>query len=113
MNKLLALTPEEVIGKITPPPAIGDITKCGGGACAINQVLTNAIILIYQIAIILFLFMLLFSALQWIISGGDKEKVAAARGRITSAVIGLAILGLAWVITSVLGNVIGVPLPTK
>lgn len=112
MNKLIAQKPEDIIGKITPPPAIKELVD-KGGAGGINQVLTNALILIYQIAIILFLFMVVFSALQWIISGGDKEKVASAQGRLTSAIIGLAILGLAWVITSVIGNITGIAIPTK
>ncbi|MDD2822583.1 MAG: hypothetical protein PHQ59_00745 [Candidatus Daviesbacteria bacterium] len=107
MNQLLAANPSSVIGTITPPPGIKDLVD-KGGAGGINSVLTSSIILIYQVAIVLFVFMIVFGALQWIISGGEKEKIAAAQGRITNAVIGLVILGLAWVIVSVLGNFTGI-----
>jgi len=78
------------------------------GSTEINQIIANALTIITTIAVIAVLAMLLFGALQWIISGGEKEKVAAARGRITNALIGLAILGLAFVIVTVVGTIIGV-----
>lgn len=110
MNKLLADNPSGVIGTITAPSPIQGLVR-QGGAGGLSTVLTNAIILIYQIAVILFIFMVVFSALQWIISGGDKEKVAGARGRLTSAIVGLVILGLAWVIASILGRLTGISIP--
>ncbi|MFA5932635.1 MAG: pilin [Microgenomates group bacterium] len=109
MNKLLAADFSNIIGTISPPAAIKPLVDQGGQG-GLNTVLRNGITLIYQIAIVLFLLMILFSALQWIISGGEKEKIAAARGRLTSAVIGLVILGLAWVIVSVLGTITGIKL---
>lgn len=105
-------TPECVFGTITAPTSIQPLVSKGGSG-GISDVLTKFIILFYQIALILFLFMVVFSALQWITSGGDKEKVASARGRLTSAIIGLVILGLAWVITSTLGYFTGISMPFK
>lgn len=110
MNNLIAANPESVIGTITAPSPIQGLVE-QGGAGGISTVLRNSIVLIYQVAIVLFLFMVIFSALQWIISGGEKEKVAAARGRLTSAVIGLVILGLAWVIANFVGTLTGIKLP--
>lgn len=74
----------------------------------LSVILGNAVKIILVIAVIAVLFMLIFGALEWIISGGDKEKVASARNRITHALIGLAILGLAFVILTVVGNIIGI-----
>lgn len=111
MNNLLAAqTPEEVFGTITAPSPIQPLVS-QGGAGGISTVLSNLITLIFNVAIILFVFMVIISALQWILSGGDKEKVASARGRLTNAVIGLVILGLTWVIISVIGNITGIALP--
>lgn len=74
----------------------------------LSKVIGNVITILITIAIIAVLFMLLFGAFEWIISGGEKEKVGNARNRITHALIGLAILGLAFVIITVVGNIIGV-----
>lgn len=112
MKNLLAAKPEDVFGTIAAPSPIQNLVN-QGGAGGIGFVLTNFIVLFYQIAIILFIFMIIFSALQWIISGGDKEKVASARGRLTSAIIGFIILGLVWVITNLLGYLTGIDLPIK
>jgi hypothetical protein len=107
MNKLLAEKPADIIGTITAPSPIEELTK-KGGAEGMSIVINNGITLLYQAAIILFVFMILISALQWITSGGEKEKIASAKGRLTSAIIGLVILGLAWVIVSVLGTITGI-----
>jgi hypothetical protein len=112
MNNLLAKNPEDVFGQIAAPSSIQSLVS-KGGAGGISLVIKNLIILIYQVAIILFLFMVIFSALQWITSGGDKEKVAGARGRLTNAIIGLFILAFAWVITATLGKITGIDLPFK
>lgn len=112
MNNLLAKTPEAIFGKINAPSPIQSLVK-QGGAEGLSTVISNAISLIFTVAIILFVFMVLISAVQWILSGGDKEAVASARGRLTSAIIGLVILGLTWVITTTLGTLTGIALPFK
>ena len=45
---------------------------------------------------------------MWIKEGGDKEAVGKARGRILNALIGLVILGVAFVIVRVAGVIVGV-----
>lgn len=104
--------PASVFGTINPPSPIQDLVN-QGGAKGLGTVIGNLITLIFNIAIILFVFMVIISALQWILSGGDKEKVASARNRLTYAVIGVVILGLTWVITRTVGDITGVPLPFK
>jgi hypothetical protein len=74
----------------------------------VGVVIGNVIKIVMLIAMIAVLAMLIFGAFQWIISGGEKEAVANARNRITHALIGLAILGLSFVILTVVGNIIGI-----
>lgn len=74
----------------------------------VSSIIGNVVTILITIAVIAVLFMLIFGAFEWIVSGGEKEKVANARNRITHALIGLAILGLAFVILTVVGNIIGV-----
>lgn len=50
---------------------------------------------------------LIWGAFDWITSGGDKEKVAGARRKITNALIGLALLALAGFIVALFGDIVG------
>jgi hypothetical protein len=52
--------------------------------------------------------MILWGAVDWILSGGDKEKVSNARKRITQAIIGLVILSLVFVIMAIAGQITGI-----
>ena len=50
---------------------------------------------------------LVWGGIEWLTSGGDKEKYEAARGRITAAVIGLVIVVAAWAIMRVIASFLG------
>ncbi len=77
---------EDIFGKITPPvggptssnPAIGLGDLIGGG---LNLVL----IVIGMIGLVY----MLWGAVSYVTSGGDKEKLQKAQGRIRNAVIGI------------------------
>ena len=74
------------------------------------------ITLIFIAAVVIALFFLAWGAVRWILSGGDKAAVEAARGQIVAAIVGLVVLFLAFLLINVLlgffnvniGN-IGVP----
>ncbi|KKS12138.1 hypothetical protein A2617_02635 [Candidatus Daviesbacteria bacterium RIFOXYD1_FULL_41_10] len=90
----------DVVVNITPP---------GSAIVAdLSTVIKNALVIVFSVAAFLVLIFLIIGAFQWIMSGGDKEAVGKARSRITHALIGLVILALAFVITSVVGQIIGV-----
>jgi hypothetical protein len=57
---------------------------------------------------IAFIFMLLIGALQWITSGGDKAQQENARGKITSALIGIIVLFAIFVIVQTVENLFGI-----
>lgn len=73
-----------------------------------NVIITNILSIIFVIAILLVLFFLILGAFKWITSGGDKDAVGKARGTIVNALIGLAILALAFVIARIAGQIVGV-----
>jgi len=60
------------------------------------------------IAILLFFFSLLIGGIQFIISGGEKERTGAAKNRIISALIGLVIVFSAWALAGLIGQFFGV-----
>ena len=89
--------------QISPPVLNGNPV----GYTSIADFLNKAITLAFIIAVIAVLIMLVWGAIQWIFSGGEKEAVAAARGRIINALIGLAILAVAFAIAGVAGQFLG------
>lgn len=74
----------------------------------ITKIIRNSIVIIYSIAAVAFVIMILWGATEWIFSGGDKEKLAHARKRITTAIVGIVILSLAFLIINIVGQITGV-----
>lgn len=65
--------------------------------------------IIFVVAVIMTFLFLLWGGIQWIASGGDKAKYEEARNRITAALIGLAIVALAWLIMKIVTYFFGLP----
>lgn len=93
--------------RITPPIHV----PVGGlESGEFNKYLGNGIFLIFVGATLLSLTFLVWGGLSWILSGGDKTKVLAARNRIVYAIIGLVICFLAFAIVSFIGTIFQVEL---
>lgn len=80
----------------------------GNAGPDLSTLITNTINLFFVIGGIGFTIMILWGAVNWILSGGDKEKIAGARKRITTAIIGLVLLSSAFVVTLVVGQITGI-----
>ncbi len=64
----------------------------GGGVYFFQLLIPRLIGWAFVIGTTLFVFMLLIGSVQWITSGGDKNALEAARGRISQALIGVIVL---------------------
>lgn len=98
------------------PPEIGlDAKKQPGGINLtsnnpdelLGSVFKNSIVLLFTVGALGFIIMFVWGAVDWILSGGDKEKIAGARKRIVTAIIGLVLLALTFVITTIIGQILG------
>ena len=104
----LAESPTTTAITITPPkPGYSDLGKF----------ITNILVLAFGLALLVVLVMLVWGAFEWIVSGGDKEAVGKARSRIINALIGLAVLAVAFALARVAGQFLGfdltnIPIPT-
>lgn len=106
--KLLALTLPSGNGQsMTLNPPAGLPT---GGLNTVAKVAGNVFTIMLIIAVILALIFLILGGIGWITSGGDKQKVASARSRITFAIVGLIVALLSFFIVSVIGYVFKVNL---
>ncbi len=94
------------------PTAIGPVATDANG---LVRFIINSLIVIGVIASLIFL---LWGGLRWIISGGDKGKVDAARSTIVAAIVGLVVVILAYVIVNTVLTIVtgsglsGFTLPT-
>jgi hypothetical protein len=73
-----------------------------------GELLSAMIKFFFVVAGLAALFYLLWGALSWITSGGDADAVSAARGKITSALIGVvlivAVLAIIWSVENIIFN---------
>lgn len=92
--------------QLAQPTNPGTGRKIGYGT--INEFIGNAIQLIFIIGIIMVLVMLIWGGVEWIMSGGEKDAIGKARGKILNALVGLAILAVAFAIAQVAGAFLGI-----
>jgi len=90
-----------ITNPILPSPSTG--TSGNAGVNFLQNALPAAIVLGLVAGVVVFFFILITGAIQWITSGGDKQGVEAARGKVTNAIIGLVILFAAYAIIRLVG----------
>jgi hypothetical protein len=88
-------------------PGIGNLNN-NSGIGFFQQLIPSLIGLAFIVGAIVFFFMLILGAIQWITSGGDKNAVESARGRIGQALIGIIILFSVFAIVKVVENIFGI-----
>ena len=74
------------------------------GADLLSDFLANMIEIVFIVAVISFLFLVAWGAVQWIMSGGDKGAVQSAQSKISNAVIGLIVLFATYAILTLTGH---------
>ena len=74
----------------------------------ISNVISNVVILLLIIAIVVAIFFLIWGGIKWILSGGDKTNVEAARNHIVAALVGLAVAFLAFFLLTFVLRLFGI-----
>lgn len=82
------MNPQDVIGPIKPPIS----TIPTDPTTAIGSLISAGIQIFIFVAAIALLIYLLLGAYEWIISGGEKEKLSKAQLKITNAVVGIIVV---------------------
>jgi len=75
----------------------------------IGDIINELVKLIYPLAGILLFIMLILGGFDLLTSAGNEEKVKKGQGRITSAIIGFAILFAAYWIMQIIQIILGAP----
>ncbi len=92
-------------------PALGGLNN-NTGLTFFQQLIPSLIGLAFVGGSIIFFFMLLISAIQWISSGGDKGAIESARGRLTQAMVGIVVLFSAFAIIKLIEKFFGISILT-
>jgi hypothetical protein len=79
-----------------------------GGLGTTETIIRNSVVFILVIAALYSLFVILLAGIAWIMSGGDKAKVQAARAKLTYAIIGFIVSLLSFFIVSLIGSMFGI-----
>lgn len=78
------------------------------GDMSLGKLIANALQIMYIIGALGVLVFIVWGALDWIMAGGDKEKLAAARKKIINSIVGLFLLALSGFIISLIGEIVGI-----
>lgn len=73
----------------------------------VDTVVKQGINLVLFVGFVAALIFLIVGGIRWIISGGDKENTAKAKGTVTSALIGLAVIVASWILINIILTVFG------
>src|SRR3990167_4723851 len=106
--KLAQKNASDIFGRVTPPPGTGGINNTDP-ATALSNIIVTGIQLVFFAAGVLLLIYLLWGALDWLMSGGEKEKLQKARDKMIHAVLGILILvAVLTLFTVITGNILGI-----
>jgi cytochrome bd-type quinol oxidase subunit 2 len=78
-----------------------------GYATDFGRMFSSILNVVMLIAAILVFAYLIFGGIQWITSGGDKNKAEEARNKITAAIIGLIIVAASYAVVNLVVNFLG------
>ncbi len=92
MTKLLAGPSNSITNPILNNTFQGLIGSPSGGSSFLALFIPRLIGISFILGAVIFFFMLIAGAIQWISSGGDKGAIESARGRVINAIIGIIIL---------------------
>ena len=95
-----------VLAQISNP--VLDVPSGTSGSEFVNDLLPNLVAIGLLIGVTIFFFMFMIGALEWIFSGGNVDRVADARKRITNALVGLLVLLLIFVIVQVVNLLLNI-----
>ena len=98
---------ETTTSTISATPSSYPVHIPQGFATDISSLINGLLSFVMIICALLVFFYLIWGAIQWIVSGGDKGKVTAARQKIISAIVGLIIVAASFAIANLVINFLG------
>lgn len=100
---------------VLPSPAAG--ASGNSGVTFLQNAIPAFIRLGFVVGSVVFLFIIIIGAIQWISSGGDKQALESAKGKVSNAIIGLVVLFAIFAILNLINiffkvDILNITLPT-
>ena len=116
MNKYNLLAAYDIPGDGDPPPDSGKITnpvlspflQSKTGVTFFQDLLPRIIGFAFIIGVLVFFFVFIMGAIQWISSSGDKAGIEQARGKLINALVGLVLLFITFAIIKIVESFFGI-----
>jgi uncharacterized membrane protein HdeD (DUF308 family) len=93
-------------------PGLQDLAGSSDPVAFFNKLIPNLITISFILGVFFFIYELIRSSIQWILSQGEKEHVEGARRGIMNAIIGLIVLFSAFAVFKALQLFFGINLLT-
>ncbi len=93
-------------------PALRETLQRKSGLEFFQDLVPNLVGLAFVVGALVFFFIMIIGAIQWITSGGDKTALEGARGKITNALVGIVILFALFALLKVLEDFFGINILT-
>ncbi len=101
-------TVQTIFGQVSPPPGM-DVGAGQNPIAGLGTFIGWGINIFLTVAGLFLLLYLLWGALDWIQSAGEKEKLVKAQNKITNAVVGMVLIFAVLVVFNVLaGRILGI-----
>lgn len=102
----IAAVPQDIFGKIEPPPGAAQFSDPTTGLPKLIKLAVNSFILVTGLLLLAYM---LWGALDWITSGGEKEKITKAQNKIQNAIIGMLLVFVALTLFGLIaGDILGI-----
>jgi len=93
-----------IFGTIAPPTSLG----AGDPVTALSNLFSFGLQLVLVIGALSLLVYLLWGAMDWLFSNGEKEKLAKAQNKIMNAIIGMLLIIIVFTLFTVItGTILG------
>jgi hypothetical protein len=89
-------------------PILGNLGNPNDATIFLPNFISGLIGLAFVAGAVIFFFVLILGAIQWISAGGDKQALEGARSKITNAVIGIIILFSLYAIINLIQTFFGI-----
>lgn len=109
-SNISAVDPGNGGGGVAPitNPALGPSLQSKTGIEFIQDLVPRMVGLAFLVGVLVFFFIMITGAIQWITSGGDKTALEGARGKITNAIVGVVILLSLFALLKVIEDFFGI-----
>ena len=78
-----------------------------GGMDTGQKIIQMGLNFLFAGGIIIAVIIVIYSGIQWILSGGEKEQIQQARARLTYSIIGLVVITAAFTIVRLIITILG------